>query len=144
MNESLRNSCSVRVGRLMEIDVAAGYRTVEDVDTMMGWIAGEMARVPPSARVVIAADWRGCTLFTPAVADRAHDMLTRTNPRLERSAILHRTDSATSVLQVMRLVREASFESRKVFTDPWQMEQWLGEVLGPPERASLSKLLHKR
>lgn len=138
------NTCEVRVGRLMEIDVADGYKTIDDVDAMIAMIRGELARIPGSRRVVIAADWRPCTVFTPAVAERAVAMLTSVVPRVERSAILHRADHATSVLQVFRLVKESHFEGRRVFTAPDAMEKWLGEILDTGERRRLHELLAQR
>jgi len=79
----------------MEIHVAAGYNTPGDVDAMMALIGQTLASLPEAQRVVIAADWRPCKLFTPEVAERAMYMLTRDNARIERSAILHRADQAT-------------------------------------------------
>src|SRR5262245_24804326 len=111
-----QNTCHITVGRLMEIDVAAGYRSVADVDEMIGMIAGELARLPKLS-VIVAADWRPCGLFTPDVAERAIKMLSSVNDRIERSAIIHRVDQPTSVLQVMRLIREAKYEHRRVFTE---------------------------
>jgi hypothetical protein len=128
----------------MEIAVADGYKTVEDVDAMIEMIRARLARVRGGQRIVIAADWRPCTVFTPAVAERAVTMLTGVVPRVERSAILHRADHATSVLQVFRLVKESHFEARRVFTAPTEMEKWLGEMLGPEERGRLHAFLGQR
>lgn len=128
----------------MEIDVAAGYKNVGDIDTMIGMIGAELAKIPAKKRVVIAADWRPCMLFTPEVAERAVKMLTVANPRVERSAILHRADQATSVLQVFRLVKESHFEGRRVFTGVPEMERWLAEVLDADERGRLHTFLTRR
>jgi hypothetical protein len=138
-----KNSCRVIEGRLMQIDVAAGYHSVGDVDDMIEMIRAEFARVP-GPQIVIAADWRPCKLFSPEVADRARAMLSSVSPRVERSAILHREDAATSVLQVMRLIREVKFEHRRVFTDPAKMQEWLGELLNERERAQLEAFLAQR
>ncbi len=138
------NTCRIVGGRLMQIDVADGYHSVKDIDAMMALIRGELARVPPPTQIVIAADWRPCQLFTQEVADRALVMLTAANPRLERSAILHRADAPTSVLQVMRLIRETKFEHRRVFTEPDKMHQWLGRILNDWERAQLKSFLAQR
>ena len=138
------NTCVVRVGRLMEIDVASGYKTVADVEAMIATIGACLAKVPPATRVVIAADWRPCTVFTPDVADRAVRMLTIANPRVERSAILHRADHATSILQVFRLVKESHFEGRRLFSAVADVEKWLGEVLDAAERERLHAFLTPR
>lgn len=138
-----RNTCHL-TGRLLQIDVAAGYQTVQDIDAMIGMIGARLARVQEPTRVVIAADWRPCKVFTPDVADRALVMLTGVNLRIERSAILHREDAQVSVLQVMRLIRESKFEHRRVFTDPEKMQQWLGEILEEREREQLEVFLSRR
>jgi hypothetical protein len=47
-------------------------------------------------------------------------------------------------MQVFRLVREAQYAFRKVFTDPAQMEAWLGELLTQGERERLRAFLLQR
>lgn len=138
---SERNTCKIAEGRLLEIDVCAGYREVSDVDAMIEMMAAEFKRVAEPTRIVIAADWRACRLLTPPVAERVVQMLSRSNPRVERSAILHNPEQATSVLQVMRLAREAELPYRRVFTEAAEMKAWLGEILTPAERARLDRLL---
>jgi hypothetical protein len=138
-----RNTCAVNVGRLLEIDLAAGYRSVSDVDQMTAMTARQIDQIPEPTRVVIAADWRACRVMTPVVSDRVVDMLERSNPRVERSAILHGVGHATSVLQLARLTREAHLEVRRIFTDPEDMETWLAEVLTSEERARVHALLFK-
>jgi hypothetical protein len=135
------NTCRIVEGRLMEIHVAAGYNTRGDVDAMMALISQTLARVPESQRVVIAADWRPCKLFTPEVAERAMYMMARDNARIERSAILHRADQATSVLQVMRLIRESRHEHRRVFTSSVLMRGFLDETLTNRESARLKEFV---
>jgi hypothetical protein len=137
-----RNTCRIVEGRLMEIDVAAGYERVADVDEMIANIRATTASVPEPTKLVIAADWRHCKLFSEDVAERAVQMLVGTSARVERSAILHRADQPTSVLQVFRLVKEAQQTHRRLFTDPVELQEWLGEVLGEAERERLSAFLH--
>jgi hypothetical protein len=139
----LQNTCQIVVGRLLEIDVRSGYGSVEDVDAMIRMIGEQFERVAKPIRIVIGADWRMCTLFKPEVAARAIQMLAGVNPRVERSAILHSPNQSTSVLQVMRLAREAQFSARRVFTDPLEMEKWLTEVLTEAEAQRVHLLLHK-
>jgi hypothetical protein len=127
----------------LEIDVRAGYRSVTDVDDMIARIKQQLKIVAEPTLIVIAADWRACRVLTPDVSERAVSMLVVSNPRVERSAILHEPTQATSVLQVIRIVREANLPNRRVFTDPYEMEHWLGEVLNELERERLAALLHK-
>jgi hypothetical protein len=136
-----RNTCFIHTGRLLEIRVRGGYRSVGDVDEMIAMMAAEFARVPEPTRIVIAADWRQCRLLTPDVALRATQMLEGSNPRVERSTILHSPGQATSVLQVLRLAREAKLPYRRVFTVPAELREWLAEVLQPSELARLDLLI---
>ena len=140
-----KNTCTINVGRLLEIDVAAGYRTVGDVDAMIGLIGAEIAALPETTRVVIAADWRPCPLFTPEVSARVMQMLSTDAVRIERSGILHSSMQPTSVLQVFRLIKETGVlgERRRIFTDVDAMASFLGEVLTDEERARLAQFLRK-
>ena len=142
---NLKNTCKINVGRLLEIDVAAGYRTVGDVDAMIGLIVAEVASLPEPTKVVIAADWRPCPLFTPEVSARVIQMLSTDAARIERSGILHSAAQPTSVLQVFRLIKETGVlgEQRRIFTDVDAMASFLGEVLTAEERARLAQFLCK-
>src|SRR5262245_6199971 len=140
----VKNTCKIVSGRLMEIDVVAGYQVVADIDEMIRMMAEHFARIPEPTRIVIAADWRAGKVLTPDVSARAVQMLARSNPRVERSAILHSVHQPTSVLQVLRLTREAQLPYRRVFTDPQELKGWLAEILEPAEQARLDALLWKR
>src|SRR5262245_12987446 len=113
-----KNTCRIVEGRLMEIDVAAGYERVADIEEMIALIKATTMTMPEPTRMVIAADWRMCRLFSNEVAARAVQMLIASSARIERSGILHRVDQPTSVLQVFRLVKEAQQTHRRLFTDP--------------------------
>src|SRR5260221_6857307 len=121
----------------MEVNLADGYQTVGDVEDMIAKSSAEFAKLEPQQQVMGAADWRPCKLFTPEVAERARQLLVGVSPHVERSGILHRADQAVSVLQVFRLAKESKFANRRVFTEPAQMEAWLGELLDLHERARL-------
>jgi hypothetical protein len=141
----MKNTCRIVEGRLIEVDVAVGYQTVGDIDDMIAMLGAAVAKGPAGTRFVIAADWRMCRVFSAAVAERAIGMLTGPHMQsIERGAILHRADAATSVMQVFRLVKEAQFAFRKVFTDSTQMEDWLGEPLTERERLRLRVFLLQR
>jgi hypothetical protein len=135
------NSCAVRVGRLMEIKVDRGYNSAEDVDQMIGFIREALSTLPASQQVVVAADWRGTTLMSPAAAERAHVMLTTVNDRIERSGILASPNSPVAVLQFVRLVRESHHPSRRIVYQPSELEAWLGPVLTPAEADRLAMFL---
>lgn len=135
------NTCERVVGRLIEIAVDAGYPRPEDVDAMIAMIGEHVAALPPAKSAVIAADWRGVHLMRPDTSTRAHAMLTRVSPRLERSAILVSTHSSTEMLQFVRLVREAQHPSRRIFDSIEPMHAWLAEVLSPAETTRLATFL---
>ena|SRR5258706_10364842 len=138
------NSCLIRVGRLMEVDLADGYQTVDDVDDMIAKSSAEFAKLDPRLQAVVAADWRPCKVFTPEVAARAVQLLVGVSPHIERAGILHRADQPVSILQMMRLAKESNFVNRRVFTQAAPMEAWLGEVLDLDERARLHAFLAQR
>jgi hypothetical protein len=129
------------VGRLVEIELPDGYRAVSDVEELTKQLMTTVASVPPSVRPVIVADWRPCNVLTPPVAQRAVEMMSGINTRIERSAILHAADASTSVLQLMRLIKETRVPYRKLFTDPTQLHTWLAEVLSDAESERLRAFL---
>lgn len=139
-----RNTCQIREGRLLEIDVAAGFNEPSDIDDQIRLVVAALGALGPDARVVIAADWRACSLFTPETADRAIKLFSDLNARIERSGILHREDQPTSILQVLRLIRETHFDRRRVFTQPDELYAWLDPVLNPREQARLREFFDKR
>lgn len=129
------------VGRLLEIALPNGYRTVRDVEAIDRQLVALFESLPQEVRPVIVADWRHCRVLTPAVAERAVEMMTRTNARIARSAILHAVDASTSVLQLMRLIRETEVSYRRLFTEPHQLQLWLSEELGAAELERLRAFL---
>ena len=135
------NTCELNVGRLMEIRVESGYHCVRDVDAMIAMMRGHVARLRPAEKYVIVADWRRVGMMCPDTAARAREMLSRSNARIIRSAILTLPERSLGNLQVVRLVREAEMESRRHFTNGEALYHWLAEVLDEPERARLSVFL---
>lgn len=137
------NTCERRVGRLIEIAVDGGYHSPADVDTMTSMIGACIVAVPAHAHAVIAADWRGVHLMSPETAARAHAMLLRHSPRVERSAILVHSASGTEMLQFVRLVRESHHPGRRIFDHVEPMRAWLAEILMPHENERLTSFLHR-
>jgi hypothetical protein len=141
MDRMISNTCEFVVGRLLEIRVARGYKSLEDVDEMIGMIGESVARLPGTEKYCIAADWRAVHLMPPDTAARAREMLAKVNPRVVRSAILTLPEEAVTNLQVVRLVREAQNASRRAFTDAKEMTNWLSDVLSAAELARLCTFL---
>jgi len=138
----MENSCTVRVGRLMEIRILA-FLSEADIDAQIARVKSAMAAVPPETRVVIAADWRRVPVMSERVAARAVSLLTTTSDRIERSGILALPDSATALMQFFRLVRESEHPSRKVATSIPELEDWLMPLLTPSEIKRLVEFLHE-
>jgi len=135
------NTCEFVVGHLLEIRVAAGYRSVEDVDDMIAKMMAAAATLPSEVKFVIVADWRSVTVMAPDTAARVKQMLERSNPRVVRSSILIQPTHATTGLQALRLVKEAANANRRHFTSAREQIAWLGEVLTPAETQRLRGFL---
>jgi hypothetical protein len=127
------NTAEIRVGRLLEVRIAAGYRTVEDVDQLFDTLAAAVARLPDGQRHVTVADWTHCPVMTPTAATRLRERIAGTNARTERSAVLAVTDLPIAVMQFLRVIREAALPDRRLFFSSTEMLGWLAEVLTPAE-----------
>jgi hypothetical protein len=166
----LTNSCRVSRGRLLELRVF-GFETPAAVDAFADLVqdqlielssspgasvAGSPAEPPASAfgsqpeppalasspqRAVLVADWRGCPVLTPPVAERVLAMLRRNSPLIERNALLHLPDQSTSLLQLFRVIQEAENPHRRLFTDVGALERFLGELLDGGEQLRLRSFL---
>jgi hypothetical protein len=87
-----------------------------------------------------AADNAG-EIFAPDVADAVLGLLTRTSPKMEKSAILLPKGAATFHLQMERLVRESKHPGRRTFRDPAELKAWVSGSLTAPERERLEHFL---
>jgi hypothetical protein len=119
----------------MEIRVGSGFGSEADVDAQIERVKRAMSKLPPSTKVVIAADWRKLTIMQKPVAERAIKLLTTTSDRIERSGILASSSSPTALMQFFRIVQESHHPSRKVVTSELELEEWLEPVLTAAERA---------
>ncbi|HEX5661497.1 MAG TPA: hypothetical protein VFX59_30115 [Polyangiales bacterium] len=125
----------------MEIDPRDGYRTVSAVEDIERKLQAIIRGLPAHVRPVIVADWRTTAVLTPPVAERVVAMMTATNTRIERSAILHAGEASTSVLQLVRLIKETSVPYRRLFTEPALLQLWLEEILTREESERLREFL---
>jgi hypothetical protein len=138
---NVKNTAFIQVGRLLEIRISVGFRSAAYVTDHFADIDAELKRIPPSERIVIAADWRFCRVMSADAGEVLVSNLTHNNPRVERSAIMASPDSPSAVLQFTRLVRESANPDRRLFTDTDEMASWLGEVLAADERRRLAEFL---
>ena len=138
---TVTNTAAIRVGRLMEVRVDAGYRTVADVDELFDAIDDELGRLPPTRKIVTIADWRHIPVMSPLAAERLQQRMALLNPRTLRSAALIDRGAPTAVLQFMRVVRTANFSDRKIFEDLEALVSFLQEVLTNEESRRLREFL---
>ena len=137
----LANTARIQVGRLLEVRVAAGYRSVEDVTAVFQQVGREVARLPPGTKHVTVVDWRHCPLMAPEAADFLIARMVGVNPGTERSAAIARQGAPVAVLQFLRLIRDAGFSDRRLFFSEDELGRWLEDVLSPAERARLRAFL---
>jgi hypothetical protein len=137
----LANTARIHVGRLLEVRVAAGYRSVADVTAIFQRVGHEVAKLPPGAKHVTVVDWRHCPLMAPDAAEFLISRMVGINPGTERSAAIARQDAPLSVLQFLRLIRDAGFSDRRLFYSEPELCSWLADVLSPAESARLRAFL---
>lgn len=137
----LVNSAKLEVGRLLEVRVAAGFRTAADVDTHFDNIDRALASVAPGQRHVTVADWRLCPVMSPEAAQRLSSRIADSNARTERSAALASQNAPVAVLQFVRVIREAGLPDRKLFFDEGELTHWVSEVLTRDEQQRLREFL---
>jgi len=135
------NTVGIRVGRLMEISVQEGFRTVEDVESQRARITAALDTISRDHLVVIAADWRQCQLMSQPAAKALGLMIGDFNPRIERSAILGSPTSPVAVLQFLRVVRESRHPARRVYEERGPLLTWLCECLTDAERERLIEFI---
>jgi hypothetical protein len=133
------NTAALRVGRLVEVRVDAGYRTIADVNQLSDAIDAEVGKLAPSQKVVIVADWRRIHVMSPESSARFRERMVLLNRRTERSAVLVSPEAPVALLQLMRLVREASCDERRIFDDFTELTNWLQEILTPEETKRLQE-----
>jgi hypothetical protein len=135
------NTAQLRVGRLLEVRAADGFRSVASVDRMFENVERELSSLPAGQRHVTIADWRECQVMSPEAARRLSTRMASTNLRTERSAALAAQGSPTTVLQFLRVIRESGHPDRKLFFSEVELIDWLAEVLTPAETLRLRVFL---
>jgi hypothetical protein len=137
------NSACIRVGRLLEVSVRTGYGTADSVDRLFDDLERALLGLPRGQRPVICADWRRSPVMAPETSERLRQRILSVQARRppERSAAVVSADYPTSAMQSTRLVREAHFSDRRVFTSARAAVDWLSEVLTPAETSRLRAFL---
>jgi hypothetical protein len=92
-------------------------------------------------KVVTIADLRRATVMPPDAADMLGQMLVRSNPAVNRTAILVSHTRSSLGMQFGRLLQSAKNPARRLFDDPSDAVAYLGEVLEPRELLVLERFL---
>ncbi len=128
----------IRVGRLYEHRLG----TLSAVDELAALRERGIAVMKASpSPVVVCADYRNVKFVKAELVAQFIEFLKAVNPKIERSGVLLAPGNAIFTLQMTRMVREADFPNRRTFTEPRELEGWLGEVLTAPERTRLGAFL---
>jgi hypothetical protein len=138
------NSAAIRVGRLLEVCIDAGFGSTAEVDRHFDRIEEELAKIPSTVRHYTVADWTRCPVMAPEVAERVVARMSKLNARVGRSAALASKSSPGALLQFLRLIREAGHPDRRLFFDAPELLRWMGEELDATELARLKTMLKER
>jgi hypothetical protein len=120
------------------------FRVVPPVDHSNATHAATELRTAIAALgvpVVICADLTQARTFSADTSEQFVALMKSDNPKLERSALLLSDASATLLLQMARIVREAASPARRTFHDRQTLREWLHPVLSLEERGALEKFL---
>ena len=130
----------VKVGRFLECRILE-LRSTQELEALKT----EARRVLDSTpgKVVACVDYRSLHLLHSEIASGWLQFLADANPKIERGAALISGEHAISRLQISRIVREARLSLRRVFDDVEALEDWLGQLLTPSERARLHEFIHE-
>ena len=79
--------------------------------------------------------------MSPEAAEYMAASIARSNPNLLRSAALTQYSSPTSVLQFLRVIREANHPDRQLFRSSDELIRWLDEVTTLAESRRLRDFL---
>jgi hypothetical protein len=126
-------------GRLVEIRIWSPVSIEEavvwgkDHDAVVASIGGPY---------VCLVDLVGATVFPPDVVARYVETMKGEHQLLRTATLL--SPSPTLGLQIQRMIREANHPERRAFRDPFELQQWLGELLTESERARLGVVLAER
>lgn len=140
-SSGVEKTAAIRVGRLLEVSVDAGYRTLPAVDDLFDAASAEVSKLSQPQHVVVTVDFRRCPLLSSEASDHLLLRMERTNARTARAAILVLPSACTTLLQVTRIVKLGNHLYRRAFQDPGPLIAWLRECLTPHEVGRLGEIL---
>lgn len=127
-----------KVGRLFEMRVEG----TGDRDGMRAFQHRIIEIVPTLGRdekFVLITDLRTAGVLPADLAAEMLVMMRATHARLERAAVLIGPGDSARLLQTRRMIEEAHFEARKLFTDRREASAYLAPALTAAESARLEK-----
>lgn len=124
--------------RLVEVSVQR-LHDVAAVESLSARVYAAVRQAGPGA--VICADFRAASPLPFDVASAWSRDMRRANHAIARSGILLDPSNVMFNLQLARVVQCAGHDSRRLFTDPRELCDWLGVLLTEDERASLRSLI---
>jgi len=130
-----------RVGRLVEATMRTPT-TLDDIDSAGRRMAEVLGGLP--RRGVICADFTQAKILLAPESEALARVFRHTNEHFERSAVLVSSTSATSVLQMERVIREAENPARRAFREAIELVVWLSEILDAAERERIHAMLAER
>jgi hypothetical protein len=136
-----KNTAEIRVGRLLEVRLDAGYHSLREVDDLVDLFFSAVWALPAETKHVTVVDWRLCPIMSPDCATYVGEKMVVVNSRTERSASIVPRDAPLNVLQFTRLIRDARNPMRRPFRDDASATTWLSEALTPDERQRLRAFL---
>lgn len=132
-------SIETRAGKLIEARVF----NLPDAAAVAAYATGlqEAARPLREQGPVLLADHRPVSIYAPEVADALAHLFRGFNSVIVRAALVAAPSNATLIMQLGRLVREASNPGRRLFTNAADATTFLDASLTREERARAATFL---
>jgi hypothetical protein len=137
-NETRRSYARSRVGRLVEIRIEP-LTSVDRVESLNCAVFGALRNAGPGA--IICADHRRASPLSVEVADAWSRGMRAANDKIARSAVLVDPANSTYNLQLERVVRCALSPTRRLFSDPAELLEWMQDALTDAEERGLRAFL---
>jgi hypothetical protein len=128
------------VGRLFELRMD-GPANRESQRIFQRRVLEVVPTLEPDKKYVMIVDQRTAGLLPLDLTSDMLLLMRAAHARTERVAVLTDPNDAAKLLQSRRLIEEANFEARKLFTDRREAAVYLAPVLDVAERARLEKFL---
>lgn len=119
----VQNTCKINVGRLLEIRVRAGYRTLDEIEQLAKEIDSACRTLQPNQRPVAVTDWRACPPLSDEISTVLLKRLGRDAPPTCASIVA--PDSPPAVLKLLEDVGGHHPCTRRCFYDVPELLAWL-------------------